>query len=147
MTVRIAALLLVTIFAGCSGNVPPTPTNSQTQPTRLPPNTTASPTSPAVTATPTASSAATGTPKSGVNVIAAINVGHGPCAMVELDGSVWVTNYTDDTLVRVDGATNAVAQTVKVGISPCGLAVANGKLWVACLGEGAVVEVDPGSGT
>ena len=66
--------------------------------------------------------------------------------MVELDGSVWVTNYTDNTLVRVDGATNTVGQTVKVGTSPCGMAVASGKLWVACLGDRSVVEVDPTDG-
>ena len=67
--------------------------------------------------------------------------------MAALDGSVWVTGYSDNTLVRVDGTTNTIAQTVKVGTSPCGIAVADGKLWVAVLGDRAVVEVDPTTGT
>jgi YVTN family beta-propeller protein len=50
--------------------------------------------------------------------------------MTELDGSVWVTNYADGTVVRVDGTTNQVAQTIAVGLQPCGIAVANGMLWV-----------------
>ena len=40
------------------------------------------------------------------NLVAAVEVGGGPCAMAELDGSVWVTAQVDGTVVRIDGATN-----------------------------------------
>ena len=34
------------------------------------------------------------------------------------DGAVWVSNYHDDTLSRIDPSTNQVVQTVRVGSGP-----------------------------
>lgn len=68
--------------------------------------------------------------------------------MTELAGSVWVTNYSAATVVRIDGASNTVAQTVSLGAGaqPCGMTVAGGQLWIGALGQHEIVRVDPASG-
>lgn len=78
---------------------------------------------------------------------AVIEVGRGPCAITELDGSIWVTNYGDGTLSRIDPATNAVDEPIQIGSSPCGLTAFDHALWVGVLGTNEVVRFDPASGS
>jgi len=65
-------------------------------------------------------------------------------------GSVWITNSQDDTLLRIDPASNPprVAQAIPLdaGSSPVGVAVGAGSVWVAENLKGAVVRVDPVTG-
>ena len=49
-------------------------------------------------------------------------------------GSVWVTNYCDGSLSRVDPATNAVVATTEIGHQPKWLAVGDGRVWVGVSG-------------
>jgi YVTN family beta-propeller protein len=46
-------------------------------------------------------------------------------------GGVWVTNYDDDTVSRVDPATNEVVATIEVGPHPDHIAVGESGVWVA----------------
>jgi YVTN family beta-propeller protein len=46
-------------------------------------------------------------------------------------GSVWVTNYDDGTVSRVDPATNEVVATIEVGRHPDHIAAGEGGVWVA----------------
>src|SRR4051812_19451138 len=107
MKVRIAALVAVLVAAGCSG-APPSPQASNVRTAES--SVQASPTpraTPSDVPTPSSSPAP--------QLVAAPDVGTGPCAMAELDGSVWVTNYSANTIVRVDGETNTVVEQVSLG--------------------------------
>jgi len=77
------------------------------------------------------------------NILATIETGFGPCAIAELDDSVWVTNLNDGTLSSIDGASNEVTDEVDVGSQPCGIASDGTALWVGILGEHALVRFDP----
>jgi ABC-type transport system substrate-binding protein/DNA-binding SARP family transcriptional activator len=61
-------------------------------------------------------------------------------------GSVWVTDSTDNTLLRIDPA-GQVNDHIQVGDGPAGVVVADGEVWVANELDGTVSEVNPGSGT
>ena len=45
-------------------------------------------------------------------------------------GNVWVANYDEGTIVRVDPRTGDVVSTIKVGGHPSGIAVGHGRVWV-----------------
>jgi YVTN family beta-propeller protein len=45
-------------------------------------------------------------------------------------GSIWLTNYVDGTLLRIDPATGTVAATIHIGGHPRGVAVGAGRVWV-----------------
>src|SRR6266508_6208558 len=45
-------------------------------------------------------------------------------------GSIWVTNFADGTLQRVDPATSTVLATIRVGGHPYGVAVGKQRVWV-----------------
>jgi YVTN family beta-propeller protein len=77
---------------------------------------------------------ATPTPSGNPDVLAAIDAGRGPCAMVADGNSVWVTSYYENIVARIDGATNEVSETIKLGKQPCGVASAENKLWVSLVG-------------
>jgi len=46
------------------------------------------------------------------------------------EGAVWVANYDEGTIVRVDPRTGDVVSTIKVGGHPSGIAVGHGRVWV-----------------
>jgi YVTN family beta-propeller protein len=46
-------------------------------------------------------------------------------------GSVWVANYNDNTVSRIDPATRAVEQTIAVDSTPSAVGVGAGAVWVA----------------
>jgi YVTN family beta-propeller protein len=72
-----------------------------------------------------------------------VKVGVQPCAEIGAFGSVWVANYGNATLSRVDPKTNRVTGTVNVGAEPCGLAAGAGSIWVDGYGTDTVERVDP----
>jgi YVTN family beta-propeller protein len=59
-------------------------------------------------------------------------------------GSVWVTNFDDRTVSRMDSG--RVRQVIPVGGGPCGIAIGNGAVWVADALDGTVARIDPGIG-
>ena len=56
---------------------------------------------------------------------------------------VWVTSQLDDTLSRIDPATNEITGTVPVGRGAAGVAVGAGSVWVANAVDGTISRVDP----
>src|SRR3954453_9906621 len=91
--------------------------------------------------TPTPSATTTGALPA--YVVARLDVGQQPCAVEGGFGSVWVSVYTDDKLVRIDPVTHRVIATMKTGTSPCGIAVGGGSVWVENYGGDSVTRVDP----
>jgi len=67
--------------------------------------------------------------------VATIRVGAGPeNAAVATDGTVFVPNVFDDSVSRIDPATNKVVQTIPVGVKPFPAASAFGDIWVPSAG-------------
>ena len=104
-------------------------------------------------------------------VAASIAVGRGPLGVAVSPSGVWVTNFVDRSLSRIDPATNSVLQTIKVGsatlegsvlvgMAPEAIAYGEGSLWVTLFGfrfdeaavppiqvtAGSVLRVDPATG-
>jgi YVTN family beta-propeller protein len=63
-------------------------------------------------------------------VVARIPVGRGPTDIAAGAGSVWVANYLDGTISRIDPATNSVVDTIAVGAWPEHIAAGQGGVWV-----------------
>jgi streptogramin lyase len=78
--------------------------------------------------------------------MAAIETDLGPCAIGELDGSVWVTNLNANTLTRIDGATSEADEGINVGTQPCAVVGDGEALWIGALGDQTLVRYDPAAG-
>jgi branched-chain amino acid transport system substrate-binding protein len=59
------------------------------------------------------------------------------------EGAVWVSSQLDDTVSRIDPATNRLTDTVPVGAGASGVAVGLDAVWVANTIDGTVSRVDP----
>jgi YVTN family beta-propeller protein len=59
-------------------------------------------------------------------------------------GSVWVTDFDNQTVSRIEG--RRVRQVIPVGGEPSGIALGSGAVWVANALGGTVVRIDPGTG-
>ena len=81
-----------------------------------------------------------------VRVVAKIKTGIGPCSETGGYGAVWVGNYGDSTVARIDPKTNRVTRKIKVGATPCGIGIGAGAVWVDGWGTGAVERIDPRRG-
>ena len=76
-----------------------------------------------------------------------IGVGTGPLGVATDGALVWVTNFLDGTVSRVDPATNStVGAPVSVGTFPVGLAFDGSRMWVASAGLGELTRVDVATG-
>jgi YVTN family beta-propeller protein len=78
---------------------------------------------------------------------ARVSTGHKPCGILGVDGTVWVSNYGDNTLVTVDPASGEVGDPVPTGGAPCGLASGAGSIWVEDFGSDQVTRISAGDGT
>jgi YVTN family beta-propeller protein len=74
-----------------------------------------------------------------------VPLGNGPSALATGAGGVWVTDDVDNTVTRIDPATNAVASTTPVGRGPSAVATGGGAVWVANTQDNTVVRLDPRS--
>jgi DNA-binding beta-propeller fold protein YncE len=81
-------------------------------------------------------------------VLEEIRVGTGPHDVALAGGCLFVTCDTDDTLVKLDLATHAVAARWKVPQAPCGLAVVPNasSVFVACHDAKVLCRLDPANG-
>jgi YVTN family beta-propeller protein len=76
-------------------------------------------------------------------VRAVVPLGTSPQALAAGDGAVWVTNYEDGTVSRIDQSTRAIVDTVPVGSVPIGIAVGAGMVWVTNNTGQSVSEINP----
>ena len=80
-----------------------------------------------------------------------INVGALPSDVVVTPGGVFVTNWLDDTLSKIDPASNRVLASIPLDIGgnagPEAIAYGDGALWVTVTGDaGSLLRVDPATG-
>ena len=66
-----------------------------------------------------------------------------PTRLAVTKDAVWVLTPADNSVVRIDPATNRVVTTIPVGRAPSGLAVGAGAVWVSRRSDGMVVRTDP----
>jgi virginiamycin B lyase len=71
-----------------------------------------------------------------------IELPHAPDQAVFGADAVWVTSSEDDTVMRVDAASDAV-QAIPVGNGPTGIAFGEDRVWVANGQDGTVSSIDP----
>ncbi|MGH2828132.1 MAG: hypothetical protein ACRDKF_14315 [Actinomycetota bacterium] len=75
------------------------------------------------------------------SVTAMIEVGRGPVAVAVGDGFVWVANAGDESVSKVDPATNEVVETYPVEGTPAGLEFAGGYVWAAIEDQARLVSI------
>ena len=73
---------------------------------------------------------------------AVVPLDSGPGAVAFGFGSLWVTDFRHNAVVRVDPA-GRVVQTIPVGSGPAGIAAGAGAVWVANNLDGTVSRIDP----
>jgi streptogramin lyase len=76
-------------------------------------------------------------------VVASLEAGDKPCAVEGGFGSVWVSVYKDDAVLRIDPESHEVLARVKTDFAPCGIAVGGGSVWVENYGGASVTRIDP----
>jgi virginiamycin B lyase len=64
-------------------------------------------------------------------------------ALVAADGSLWVTQYDVDQLLRIDLQTGKITARIDLGGSPGGVIAAAGAVWVHDWEHGRLLKVDP----
>jgi YVTN family beta-propeller protein len=74
--------------------------------------------------------------------LATIQLGRGLWDLTVSPGAVWVPEYDDDQVARIDPATNALVTRIPVPGDPVGAAFGFGSLWVST-GDGHLVRIDP----
>ena len=81
-------------------------------------------------------------PDSG-KVVSDVPVGSAPAGVAVGLGAVWVANTNENTVSRIELATNAIRQTIPVGAGPAGVAVGGRAVWVANELDGTVSRIAP----
>jgi YVTN family beta-propeller protein len=72
-----------------------------------------------------------------------IPVGGRPAAVAVGEGSVWVGNRDDGTLLRIDPRSRKVLRTIGLGVEPYDVEVGADAVWVTSDVDAAVLRVDP----
>jgi YVTN family beta-propeller protein len=76
------------------------------------------------------------------SVVDEIPVGARPSGIAIGEGSVWVGNRDDNTLLRIDPESRRVERTIGLAVEPREVAVAGKRVWIAS-SAGSVVRVNP----
>ena len=76
-------------------------------------------------------------------IVSSVRVGGSPGQVAGGPDAVWVTNGSDNKVLRVDPSTNDVVQSITVGGGPVGVAASAGAVWVANGLDGTVSRIDP----
>jgi DNA-binding SARP family transcriptional activator/DNA-binding beta-propeller fold protein YncE len=74
-------------------------------------------------------------------IVGEIPVGGRPTGPAVGEGSVWVGNRDDNTLLRIDPRSLDVVRTIGLGVAPTDVGVGAGSVWV--LSDWALLRVDP----
>jgi YVTN family beta-propeller protein len=77
-------------------------------------------------------------------IIDEVPVGARPSGIAEGEGSIWVANRDDNTLLRIDPRSRTVVRIIGLAVEPREVAVAGQSVWVASQAGDAVLRVDPG---
>jgi DNA-binding SARP family transcriptional activator/streptogramin lyase len=76
-------------------------------------------------------------------VIGEVPVGGRPEGVALGEGSVWVGNTDERTLLRIDPHSRVVVDTIGLGVPPSGVTVGGGSVWVVSRAANVVLQVDP----
>jgi len=63
-------------------------------------------------------------------IVADVPVGANPVGLVVADGSVWLINQDDRTLMRIDLHTRKLVKTIALDGAPTGIASGDGSIWI-----------------
>ena len=74
-------------------------------------------------------------------IVGEIPVGGRPAGLAVGEGSVWVGNSDDSTLLRIDPRSLDVVRTIGLGAAPTDVEVGAGSVWV--LSDWALLRIDP----
>jgi DNA-binding SARP family transcriptional activator len=74
-------------------------------------------------------------------IVGEITVGGRPAGLAVGEGSVWVGNRDDNTLLRVDARSLDVVRTIGLSVAPTDVELGAGSVWV--LSDWALLRVDP----
>jgi len=75
-------------------------------------------------------------------LVTTIFVGKSPNDVAVGDGDVWVTNFSDDTVSRIDVRTNQVVATIPVGRRPVGVTLGEEAVWIANREDDTISRID-----
>jgi DNA-binding beta-propeller fold protein YncE len=92
--------------------------------------------------------AATVTTAAAPNVVAKIKVGQyaAPCAAAAGGKWVWVSDYGEPTLLKIDPKTNKVVSKTGIGTGSCGLGYGAGSMWIEDTNTSTVSRVSVATG-
>jgi DNA-binding SARP family transcriptional activator len=76
------------------------------------------------------------------NVLGEVALGGRPAGLALGEGSVWVGNRDDETLLRLDPRSRKIIETIGLNVEPTDIAVGGGSVWVAS-SDDLVLRVDP----
>jgi YVTN family beta-propeller protein len=76
-----------------------------------------------------------------------VKVGSQPVTVTAGAGYVWVSNYGDGTVSRINPATNRVVKIIPLNESPYGIAYGAGAIWVSSFSDPTVLRIDPATNT
>jgi YVTN family beta-propeller protein len=79
-------------------------------------------------------------------VLQTVPVGKNPADLAVADGVVWVANFDDQTVSRLDPRLGGGAQTIPLTGQPYSVAAGEGTVWVATSSDGRLTRLDSGSG-
>lgn len=82
-------------------------------------------------------------PLSGMALGNPIPVGREPSVLASSPEAIWVSNWGDGSVSRIDPTSGQVTATIPVGGSPFGIAAGFGSIWVANEDDGKVARIDP----
>jgi ABC-type transport system substrate-binding protein/DNA-binding SARP family transcriptional activator len=84
-------------------------------------------------------------PRSGQPLVTVPNVGSGPAALAvdPRTSTVWVANFLDSSVSRINSDTGQLAAAIPVGSGPTALALAGSTLWVANEYSQTITPIDP----
>ena len=130
----ILVLAAVCGLGGCASVAAPTPTAAGTATGTTQPPAAGSP-----AATPGRNTAA---PGGHLAYLRRIHTGSKPCAVLGAAGSVWVADFADTRVSRIDPVTDTITARVGTGAQPCGMASGAGSVWVENYGGNDVTRIN-----
>jgi YVTN family beta-propeller protein len=77
------------------------------------------------------------------SIVAEIAVGARPSGIAEGEGSIWVANRDDNTLLRIDPRSRTVVRRIGLAIDPREVGIVAQSVWVASRAGDVVLRIDP----